>query len=132
MIRLVLAVIIAVVPAREVLAVDASDEMNVRPVADQGSDEDDLLAPLHVSSFRFVGSHSCISTACHGSLPIDRTYSTYSDAAYQGMEFQFWFANDPHARAKNTLASEKSRKILTLLLRQELAPNGISADSCSE
>lgn len=55
---------------------------------------------------KLLGSLSCSATACHGSEPAD------SKRPLRGEEFVRWLHSDPHAKAAQTLASEKYREIL--------------------
>lgn len=60
-----------------------------------------------------LGSLSCSSTACHGRQP------DYSSRPRLREEFSRWLQTDPHARAKETLASEKYEAILVRVSRRD-------------
>lgn len=60
-----------------------------------------------------LGSLSCSSTACHGRQP------DYSNRPRLREEFSRWLQTDPHARARETLASEKYQAILVRVSGRE-------------
>ena len=60
-----------------------------------------------------LGSLNCSSTACHGRQP------DYSSRPRLREEFSRWLQSDPHARAKETLASEEYEAILVRISRRD-------------
>ncbi len=65
------------------------------------------LATESSHSPKILGSLSCSATACHGSQPLDAKKPQRSE------EFVRWREADPHAKAAQTLASDKYRDILS-------------------
>jgi hypothetical protein len=62
---------------------------------------------------KMLGSLSCSATACHGSQPLDVKKPLRSE------EFVRWLEADPHAKAAQTLASDKYREILSRVSGRE-------------
>lgn len=62
------------------------------------------------AALKFVGSRSCGSSNCHGSVRPDR-----NEDRIRRNEFLVWFEQDPHAQAGETLHGEASRNIVARL-----------------
>lgn len=64
---------------------------------------------------KVLGALSCAATACHGSVAAD-----LRPGNIRRNEYVFWFENDPHSRAYDTLDGKLSRIILDrLAIRRE-------------
>lgn len=75
---------------------------------------------------KFVGSASCASTACHGSVQPDRSLTPRGPENLPPIrrdEYVRWIENDPHARAAQVLGEETSLRMFVALGVMELPAN---------
>src|SRR5262245_1357773 len=71
-----------------------------------------VLSRSTANTFEYEGARSCATSACHGGraggqMPVG--------SGVRGNEFIFWLDRDPHARASNSLHTDRGRQILDLL-----------------
>lgn len=88
----------------------------------QGSQPgEELPAPLPVPKlpaapqFANIGSRTCASTACHGSVHRDPRSVGAAATYIRRDEYVYWSDHDPHARSLRTLENDRSRQMFTEL-----------------
>lgn len=105
-----LAAILGVVSAAGLVAVRENDaaQSNAPPIEE--------VAPVEpVAEYHAIGSRTCASTACHGSVRPDPRSLGVAATHIRRDEYIFWSDHDPHARSLRTLETDRSQQMFAEL-----------------